>query len=298
MRIASALSVVAALLVLPAAASGHAIVRATPTSITYESPDATSKNELSVERRLTEIRLYDPSVDGGMDYGSCRPGEVKGGFVVEAFCPAARVQSLTIDVADREDHVAVNLELPATVIGGIGADRIETSSGNDTIKVRDGAGDVVACGVGTDTVEADPLDTVGLDCENVARAEPPPGAGTPPPGPTADTTPPDLFVQAKRRQRAGGRIRVSAVSNERGSVAMSGFVEIATARYPIRSRRFPVTTAGEGIEAYVKLSRAERRRALRALRRHRKVRVRLGVVATDESGNTDEANPPVIRLRR
>ena len=286
------------LLALPATASGHAVVRATPTDITYESPDATSQNQLTVERSLTDIRLYDPSVDGGMDYGTCRPGEVKGGFVIEAFCPGTRVQSLTINVADREDHVVIKVDLPVTVIGGIGADRIETAGGNDTIKVRDGAGDFVACGVGTDTVEADELDTVGLDCENVTRAQPAPSEGTPPPGPAADTAPPEVSAEASRRQRATRPIKVLAISNEAGSVAMSGFVEIAGGRYPLRSRRVPVKTAGEGVTVSVRLSRSERRKALRALRKHRRVAVRLGVVATDAAGNTSEARPPVIRLRR
>jgi hypothetical protein len=283
---------------LPAAANGHAIVRATPTSITYESPDATSQNDLTVERTLTEIRLYDPTVDGGMDYGSCRPGQVKGGFVVEAFCPGTRVQSLTIDVADREDHVAVKLELPVTVLGGIGADRIETGSGGDTVRVRDGAGDTIACGAGTDSVEADHLDTVAADCENVTRADPPPSQGGPGPGGAPDTAKPDLSVQARRRQRVTRPIKVVAISNEAGSVAMSGFVTVGGARFPVRSKRVPVRTAGKGVAVSVRLRKSVRRRALRALRKGRKVRVRLGVVATDGAGNTDEARPPVIRLRR
>ena len=45
--------------------------------------------------------------------------------------------------------------------------------GNDKIDARDGEVDSVTCGVGEDTVEADPGDTVAADCETVHRA---PGA--------------------------------------------------------------------------------------------------------------------------
>ena len=72
-----------------------------------------------------------------------------------------------------------------TIVGGPGRDTIigdksasdcgwfESCSlpqGNDTIDARDGEADSVSCGVGTDTVTADPADTVGGDCEHVNRA--------------------------------------------------------------------------------------------------------------------------------
>ncbi|MDW5598112.1 calcium-binding protein [Conexibacter stalactiti] len=41
--------------------------------------------------------------------------------------------------------------------------------GNDTVYIRDGEPDSVVCGVGTDTVIADAIDTVAPDCENVDK---------------------------------------------------------------------------------------------------------------------------------
>jgi Ca2+-binding RTX toxin-like protein len=78
-----------------------------------------------------------------------------------------------------------------TIIGGPGQDSIsgdtpqgecgiyycKLPSGNDTIDARDGERDSVTCGVGTDTVKADAVDTVAPDCETVNG-----GSG---PGPTA-----------------------------------------------------------------------------------------------------------------
>jgi Ca2+-binding RTX toxin-like protein len=68
-----------------------------------------------------------------------------------------------------------------TIIGGPGPDRIagdhptgscgiywcKLPAGNDTIEARDGEKDSITCGFGTDTVNADPIDTVAGDCETV-----------------------------------------------------------------------------------------------------------------------------------
>ena len=68
-----------------------------------------------------------------------------------------------------------------TIVGGPGPDRIagdhptgecgiywcKYPAGNDTIDARDGEKDSVTCGFGTDTVNADPIDTVAGDCETV-----------------------------------------------------------------------------------------------------------------------------------
>jgi Ca2+-binding RTX toxin-like protein len=47
--------------------------------------------------------------------------------------------------------------------------------GNDTIDARDGERDSVTCGVGADSVKADPIDVVAGDCETVDRAAAGPG---------------------------------------------------------------------------------------------------------------------------
>ena len=69
-----------------------------------------------------------------------------------------------------------------TITGLGGRDDLRGEYGDDTINSRDGEADTVTCGSGTDTANADPLDTVADDCENVTRADPQPAAA-PPDGP-------------------------------------------------------------------------------------------------------------------
>jgi hypothetical protein len=57
-------------------------------------------------------------------------------------------------------------------------DTIDGNLANDTVEVRDGEADKVTCGGGTDSVVADPVDDVALDCENVDN-----GLNQAPPGP-------------------------------------------------------------------------------------------------------------------
>jgi Ca2+-binding RTX toxin-like protein len=59
-----------------------------------------------------------------------------------------------------------------TVNPGAGVDSVYTGDGNDTINSNDGFGDSIRCGPGTDTVVADPLDTL-LDCESVTVVQGP-----------------------------------------------------------------------------------------------------------------------------
>ena len=54
---------------------------------------------------------------------------------------------------------------------GPGSDFVLAGDGDDTISVRDGFGDVVECGPGTDTVTADRADVLS-GCENVALPPP------------------------------------------------------------------------------------------------------------------------------
>ena len=50
--------------------------------------------------------------------------------------------------------------------GGFGADSIDSGAGADTIRVKDKMRDRVQCGMGRDTVYADPVDLL-LGCEDV-----------------------------------------------------------------------------------------------------------------------------------
>jgi RTX calcium-binding nonapeptide repeat (4 copies) len=55
------------------------------------------------------------------------------------------------------------------ITGGAGRDRLFSEGGADRIFAQDGEFDVVGCGAGRDTVDADTGDLVGLDCERVSR---------------------------------------------------------------------------------------------------------------------------------
>lgn len=104
-------------------------------------------------------------------------------------------QIRTDDLGDEIDGKAGNDVIEAgygddRIVGGPGQDSINADAGsgacnflvcrgpygNDHVDVRDGEKDSVTCGVGTDTVIADPIDEIAADCENVDRGT----TGTPP----------------------------------------------------------------------------------------------------------------------
>jgi Ca2+-binding RTX toxin-like protein len=102
----------------------------------------------------------------------------------------------TIDGGPGDDHLEGGFGND-TIVGGPGRDVINAEQsasqcgilqsctvpfGNDTIDVRDGEADQVACGIGNDKVTADPIDTIDPDCEVVDRAGVAGGPGTPHPG--------------------------------------------------------------------------------------------------------------------
>src|SRR5947209_3367758 len=63
-----------------------------------------------------------------------------------------------------------------TIVGGKGEDALDGAGGDDHLAARDGAHDVVLCGPGTDSVDADQqgLDSIFTDCETTAYAPAPP----------------------------------------------------------------------------------------------------------------------------
>jgi len=318
-----------------AGAGAHSIVRVNGGEVTSLSADATSLNTLTARMSGSRIELRDPTVDGGIDPGSCDPGEVdRNGFVVQVFCPAGGASLLRLDVGDREDKVTAELPIPVallggegadvlragsaadtvsgdagddelvagaggdTVVGGLGVDRADAGAGNDTVRVRDGLADSVVCGEGTDRVEADTLDDLATDCESVERmpTAPPPDEG----GGARDRTAPAVEAGGSTVQRLGrsARIKLAATSSERGTIAASGSLEVAGRALPLSGRRARVPVAGAGVELQVRLSRSQQRLVRRALRRGRRVTVRLEVVATDTAGNSTATRTPRIRLRR
>jgi Ca2+-binding RTX toxin-like protein len=104
-------------------------------------------------------------------------------------------QLRTDDLGDEIDGRGGNDSIEAgygddRIVGGPGQDTINADAGsgacnflvcrgpygNDRVEARDGEKDSVTCGVGTDTVVADPVDEIAGDCENVDRGT----TGTPP----------------------------------------------------------------------------------------------------------------------
>jgi len=337
-RIATRLLVVtAALAGAPSTAGAHSLVRPSPGVVSYVSADATSLNTLTVRSSGSRIEFRDPTVDGGMDPGDCTPGEISAdanAWIIQTFCPAAGVRTVRLDLGEREDTATVTVSIATTLLGGPGADKLtggpvadqlsgddgddtlagggggdvlvgglgvdelSGDAGDDDVRARDGIQDLVRCGAGSDKVDADTLDEVDPDCESVARTltPPPPGGGAG----ARDRVPPRLEVgaPARKRIRQSRTIRVFASSTEAGFVAASGSITIDGLALPLNVVRRKIAVAGGGAELAVKLTLSQHRQALRALRRHRSVKVRLAVVATDRAGNSNEAKPLTIRLLR
>jgi Ca2+-binding RTX toxin-like protein len=116
-----------------------------------------------------------------------------------ATCPSAGIIGITVNGADGGDNLVVDraISTPATISGGNGDDLLQGGSGNDVLRGNQGIdthdggagddlidsrgnrGDLVNCGAGTDTVQADAADVVAKDCEIVERDSPPPGGPSP-----------------------------------------------------------------------------------------------------------------------
>ena len=310
MRLRCALAAALGAAVLaPAGADAHSIVRVIGGELSYQSIDAVSLNTLTVGPRGDEIRLYDPTVNGGTDPGPCRPGEVTNdanAWIVEVFCPAARVNRVRILLGEREDSARVDVAVPLTLLGGPGADTLSSGAspdvvsgdeGNDRLISRDGLRDRVLCGPGGDRVDADTVDEVDSDCESVARVPTPPPIDA---GDVDDGVPPRVAAGASTLQHVGRRwrVRVAATSSERGALSASGFLDVAGLRLPLKSDRRRVPVAGGGVVLTVRLSRSQQRACRRAFARGRRVFVRLGVVATDLAGRSAETQAPRITLVR
>lgn len=321
---------------VPASAGAHSLVRPSPGLVTYTSADATSLNTLVVRPSGARIEFRDPTVDGGMDPGSCTPGEISNDanlWIIQTFCPAAGVRAVRVDLGEREDTATVSVSIPTTLLGGPGADKLtggpasdqlagddgddtlaggggddtlvgglgfdelSGDAGDDDLRARDGVQDLVRCGAGTDKVDADTLDEVGGDCESVVRTLTPA-----PPGAASarDRVAPQLEVggPARKRIRRTRTIRVYASSTESGWVAASGSLTVDGLALPLNVVRRRIAVAGGGAELAVKLTMSQWRQARRALRRRRSAVVRLTVVATDRAGNSRDAKPLSIRLLR
>jgi hypothetical protein len=131
--------VVVVLLACPGAAQAHSLLRAGGGTLSYRALDATSLNTLTVQVTGGDLRFRDPTVDGGLDVGTCRPGDVdQQGYVIEGYCPLAGANGLYVDVGDREDTVSVTAPLPVTLRGGTGADVLSSGDLADDVEGGDG----------------------------------------------------------------------------------------------------------------------------------------------------------------
>jgi hypothetical protein len=306
-------------------------VRPAGAVVSYLSADATSLNSLVVRTSGNRVEFRDESVDGGMDPGNCTPGDVDAsGYIIQTYCPLGGVRRVRIDLGEREDTATIELPVAVTVLAGPGADRVTAGSeadelsggegndavdgsggddvlsgdqgsdtlagglGSDRIAARDGEADSVSCGAGDDTVDADTLDQLTSDCENVTRT------ATAGPGVSSDDgRPPQLEVGAPTLQRLGRAraVRVYATSSERGAVSASGALEVGGLALPVKTiGRKRIRVGGGGAVLTYHLRGRHWREARRALRGGRRVTLRLGVVATDLAGKSTRRDAPAITL--
>ncbi len=111
----------------------------------------------------------------------------------------------------------------------------------------------------------------------------PPTDGTPP---AADTTPPLAQVSAPRQKIARGKVRVSVTATEDSSVTITGTVAVPRTAKLHRLRKVTHSArANQPLVVRLRLSGATRRAAQRALRKGRRVRVRVTVTVRDAAGN-------------
>ena len=137
---------------LPGSAAAHSLVRPGGAMVSYLSADATSLNTLRVGVSGNRIEFRDETVDGGMDPGSCTPGDIDGsGYIIQTFCPLGGVQRVRIDQGEREDTATVALPVAATVLGGPGADRVTSGSSADELSGGEG-NDALDGGAGDDVL--------------------------------------------------------------------------------------------------------------------------------------------------
>ena len=273
----------------------------------------------------------DERVDGGMDPGTCTPGDIDAqGYIIQTHCALDGVRRVRIDLGDREDRATVALAIPVTLLGGTGADdvtggsaadevgggegddrlaggagddvlagdggadAIDGGGGNDRIAARDGVADTIACGPGDDVVEADDADAVAADCERVSRVTTAPAGNV-----TDDGRPPVVDAGSLTVQRITSRrvVRVYATTSEAGTLGASGALEATGLTLPIK-RVAPkrIAVAGGGAPLDYRLTGRHWRLARKAFARDKKVRLRLAVVATDRVGRSTLRELPAITL--
>ena len=260
-----------------------------------------------VRRDGGRVEFRDETVDGGMDPGSCTPGDLDAdGYIVQTFCPLDGVRRVRIDLGDREDRATVALTCPSRCsaapaptawpaappptrsTGGEGNDSVAGGPGDDVISGDQGADDLDG-GDGADRI-AGPrrpgrhgrlrtgrrLGRRGRRRRGGRRLRERDAHGRPrrPRRRRDDGRPPKVDAGAPTVQRLGRKriVRVYATTSKPGTLGASGSLEASGLMLPVkRGRAGAREGGGGGAELTYRLTRAHWRVARRALRRGKPV---------------------------
>lgn len=186
--------------------------------------------------------------------------------------------------------------------GGAGIDALDGGAGADTVVSRETDADNVTCGSESDSVAADPADSVAPDCESVnvqaASVPPPPFFSAPKPlfsGAKVSGKPVTMTRDGRARVRIGcptGRTRacrgtVTIREKARGRASASASARPRKGRV-LGRRKFKIAP-GRSKKVSVKLSRNGRHRVLR----RRRVRCSVNVGIRDQNGKSTVTRKPV-----
>ena len=124
------------------------------------------------------------------------------------------------------------------------------------------------------------------------------GCVPPTPAPATDTTPPTAKLNARRDSIRDGRVAVWVTASEAATVTARGTLGISSQASTHRLRTATGNAvAGKRERLMLRLSKKTRRVARRALRRGKRLRVRVSVTLRDAAGNTGSAKR-WVRLKR
>ena len=137
--------------------------------------------------------------------------------------------------------------------GGLGYDVLDGGDGDDLLRDADGLPDRIACGPGSDRVEADTTDVVAGDCEVVTPRGVVPAGGSP----ADDRTAPRIQVGGSDAAAASQAAAASTCWRRRASAASSPPPASSTSAGSCcrcRADRKRVTVAGGGAELTIRLT--------------------------------------------
>jgi Ca2+-binding RTX toxin-like protein len=129
-----------------------------------------------------------------------------------------------------------------TLTGGAGLDVLDGGAGTDALRARDGAGDQVRCGTGSDTATLDAIDDAATDCEATDVAATTPTSGPAGPaglaGQTGATGAPGATGPAGPQGPAGRDAVVTCTPGKakKGKVAVTCSVKLAAKATSLRAR--------------------------------------------------------------